>query len=87
MLVLTRKVNEALLIEDGTIRVVVLSVQGDQVKLGIEAPRNVSIMREEILQSRAQNQEAAQSISPDQLNRFTEPTTSNSSHPPKPKSP
>jgi carbon storage regulator len=87
MLVLTRKVNEALLIEDGTIRVVVLSVQGDQVKLGIEAPRDVSIMREEIVQARAQNQQAAQSISPDQLNLFTEPTKLSPSRPPKPKSP
>ena len=67
MLVLTRKVNEALLIEEGTIRVVVLSVQGDQVKLGIDAPREVSIMREEIAQAQSQNQEAAQSISPDDL--------------------
>lgn len=86
MLVLTRKVNEALLIEDGTIRVVVLSVQGDQVKLGIEAPRDVSIMREEVVQARTQNQEAAQSISPDQLTLFTQSAKSSSSRPPKPKS-
>lgn len=86
MLVLTRKINEALLIEEGTIRVVVLSVQGDQVKLGIDAPRAVSIMREEIVEAQIQNQEAAQSISPDDLPSLTEPETVHPSHRPSPKS-
>lgn len=86
MLVLTRKVNEALLIEEGTIRVVVLSVQGDQVKLGIEAPRQVSIMREEIVQAENQNREAAASVSPDELTHLTEPGSSRPSHRPIPKS-
>lgn len=86
MLVLTRKINEALLIEEGTIRVVVLSVQGDQVKLGIDAPREVSIMREEISQAQSQNQEAAQSISPDDLASLTEPGKLNPSRRQTPKS-
>lgn len=86
MLVLTRKVNEALLLEEGTIRIVVLSVQGDQVKLGIDAPRHVSIMREEIMQSQSQNREAAESISPDDLASLTEPGTLNPSRRPSPKS-
>ncbi len=72
MLVLTRKINEALLLEEGTIRVVVLSVQGDQVKLGIDAPKHVSILREEIALAQSQNREAAQSISPDDLAHLTE---------------
>lgn len=87
MLVLSRKINEALLIEEGTIRVVVLSVQGDQVKLGIDAPREVTIMREEIAQARMQNKEAAESISPDDLASFTEPGKERPSRPPTPKSP
>ena len=72
MLVLTRKINEALLLEEGTIRIVVLSVQGDQVKLGIDAPKSVSILREEIQKAQVQNREAAESISPDALATLTE---------------
>jgi len=48
MLVLARKNGEAVLI-DGVIRVKVLSVQGSRVKLGFEAPGDVSIQREEIV--------------------------------------
>jgi len=49
MLVLTRSVNERLLIgENGEVVVKVLSVRGNQVRLGIEAPKNVPVHREEI---------------------------------------
>jgi carbon storage regulator len=47
MLVLTRKPNQAIVIGDD-IRVVVVSVDRDQVRLGIEAPRAVSVHRSEI---------------------------------------
>jgi carbon storage regulator len=47
MLVLTRKVNEAIVIA-GQVRVVVAAVQGGKVRLGVDAPRNVTIDREEI---------------------------------------
>ncbi|NNL67814.1 MAG: carbon storage regulator CsrA [Myxococcales bacterium] len=47
MLVLTRKINEALCIGDD-VRVRVLEYNGKQVKLGIEAPRRVRVVREEI---------------------------------------
>lgn len=47
MLVLRRKVGEAIVIGEG-IQVKVVSVQGDQVKLGIEAPQHVSVYRQEI---------------------------------------
>ncbi len=48
MLVLRRKVEEAIVL-DGSIRVVVLAVEGERVKIGIEAPDDVSIVREELL--------------------------------------
>jgi carbon storage regulator len=47
MLALTRKKNESIIIGDN-IEVVVLNVQGDQVKLGIAAPRDISVHRKEI---------------------------------------
>lgn len=49
MLILTRKVGESLLIGD-EISITVLSVQGNQVKVGVNAPKEVSIYREEIYQ-------------------------------------
>ncbi len=49
MLVLTRKVNQAIVIGDG-IEVVVLEVRGEQVRLGIKAPRNVTVHRQEIFE-------------------------------------
>ncbi|HHT36126.1 MAG: carbon storage regulator CsrA [Candidatus Wallacebacter cryptica] len=47
MLVLTRKINESIIIGDD-IKIIVVDVRGDQVKLGIEAPKDVSVHREEI---------------------------------------
>tara|TARA_R110002072_G_scaffold295382_4_gene466308 strand:- start:45 stop:287 length:243 start_codon:yes stop_codon:yes gene_type:complete len=50
MLILTRKVNETLCIRDD-IRVTVLGVKGNQVRIGIAAPDDVNIAREELIQS------------------------------------
>lgn len=47
MLILTRRVQEALMIGDD-VTVTVLSVKGNQVRLGINAPRDVEVHREEI---------------------------------------
>jgi carbon storage regulator len=47
MLVLTRKLKEAIQIGDD-IEITVLAIQGDQVKLGINAPKHVEIHRKEI---------------------------------------
>ncbi len=47
MLVLTRRVDEGIRVDDD-IRVVVIEIRDNQVKLGIEAPRGRSIHREEI---------------------------------------
>lgn len=59
MLVLARKVNTSIMIGDD-IEVVVVEIKGDQVKLGIKAPRNVTVHRSEIYQEiQNQNKEAA----------------------------
>jgi carbon storage regulator len=47
MLILTRRVGESLVVGDEVI-VTVLSVKGNQVRIGIAAPRNVAVHREEI---------------------------------------
>jgi len=48
MLVLTRRKNQSIIIGDGII-VTVLEVKGDQIRLGITAPRDVQVYREELL--------------------------------------
>ncbi len=47
MLILTRKVGETIVIND-TIRVTVLQVKGNQVRIGVSAPKEVAVHREEI---------------------------------------
>lgn len=47
MLVLSRKVNQSIMVGDN-VRVVVVAVDRDQVKLGIEAPREIAVHRSEI---------------------------------------
>ena len=47
MLALARKVNEAIILNDN-IEVTVLEVKGDQVKIGINAPKDVPIYRKEL---------------------------------------
>lgn len=59
MLVLTRKKNESIVINDN-IEITIVDVQGDQVRIGINAPKNVSIYRKEIfLEIQAENKKAA----------------------------
>lgn len=47
MLVLTRKKNESIIIGDD-ITIVVVEVRGDKVRLGVEAPKDVSVHRREV---------------------------------------
>ncbi|RMH54942.1 MAG: carbon storage regulator [Candidatus Hydrogenedentota bacterium] len=60
MLVLARHLNESIMIGDD-IEVIVVAVQGDQVKLGIRAPRSVAVHRKEIFEEiQRENLRAAQ---------------------------
>lgn len=60
MLVLTRRKNEALVI--GEIRVVVVEIRGDKVRLGIDAPKDMPVHRREVYEA-LQRDEAASSWS------------------------
>ena len=59
MLALTRRKGESIIIGDN-IEVILLSIQGDQIKLGIVAPKEISVHRKEIyLQIQEENKKAA----------------------------
>ena len=49
MLILTRRISESVIIGDN-VKVTVLGVKGNQVRLGVDAPKSVSVHREEIYQ-------------------------------------
>ena len=58
MLVLTRKLNEAIQIGEN-IEVKIVGIEGDQIKLGITAPKQIDVHRKEIyLQIQAENKQA-----------------------------
>jgi len=50
MLVLSRKLGEKILVPDCELEITVVDVQGDRVRLGISAPADVEVFREEIWQ-------------------------------------
>lgn len=59
MLILSRKEGESIQIGDG-IEIKVISIQGEQVKIGIDAPRSVEVYRREVyLQIQEENRKAA----------------------------
>lgn len=67
MLVLTRKVGESVKIGDD-IELKVLSIDGEQIKLGIDAPKEIAIHRKEVYLAIEQENSAAAETSVDLLN-------------------
>ena len=62
MLALSRKKDEAVIINDD-IEITIIEIKGDQVKIGISAPKSVPIYRKEAyMQIQNANKEAAQSV-------------------------
>ena len=69
MLVLSRKKNESIMIGDH-IEVKILSVEGDQVKLGIVAPKSVKVHRSEVFEAIQQQNKEALNASADFLKQL-----------------
>ena len=70
MLALTRKKGEALMINNN-IEITILEVRGDQVKIGISAPKNVPIYRKEVyLQIQEENKASFSTEALDALKEF-----------------
>ena len=68
MLVLSRKINQSIVIGDN-IEIMLVDIRGDQIKLGINAPKNVKIFRKEVYEEiKSQNLEASKEATADKLN-------------------
>lgn len=61
MLILSRKCGESLIINDH-IEIVISEISGDKVRIGIEAPKDVKVLRKELVQTMESNKQAANSL-------------------------
>ncbi len=63
MLILSRRLNECIMIGD-EVEISVMDIKGDQIKLGIQAPRSIKIYRKEVYQAIQQENIAAVKAEP-----------------------
>lgn len=66
MLILSRKSGETLLINDD-IEIKIIDVNGDKVKIGIDAPKNVKILRKELSLTMESNKASSNTMNPKKL--------------------
>ncbi len=75
MLVLTRRLNQSIKIGDD-VEITIVEVRGDQVRLGVAAPRNVTVHRKEVYLQIQQENQAAAASDPSALDDLTLPPLS-----------
>lgn len=66
MLILARRINESIMIGD-QVEISVVDIKGDQVKLGINAPRTVKVYRREVYRAIQEENVAAAKAAPDSI--------------------
>jgi len=66
MLILARRINESIMIGD-QVEISIVDIKGDQVKLGINAPRTVKVYRQEVYRAIQEENVAAAKAAPDKL--------------------
>jgi len=71
LLVLTRKKGESIII-DNKIEIIIIEVNGDQVKMGINAPKEIPILRKEIYQAVKDENKAALQLGSSDINKLAE---------------
>ncbi len=76
MLVLARKIGEKIILNDN-IEVIVLDTNQNTVKLGINAPKNVSVYREELYKEIKQNNITSQNVTEKSINELAQLLVSN----------
>ena len=76
MLILARKLNESIMIGD-KIEITIIDIKGDQVKLGIQAPKNVKVYRREVYQAIQEENKAAALSNPEGLPKIQIPKKDN----------
>jgi flagellar assembly factor FliW len=91
MLILTRKIGESILVGEN-IRLVVLEIRGRQIRLGIEAPADIVVLREEIAQRLTDENLRAATFNYQEVQQAVNALTSDFAHklavhPPRPESP
>lgn len=69
MLILSRKTGQSLIIGDN-IEILITDISGDKVKLGINAPREIQVLRKELVQTVQSNREAVMNVTSDVLRQL-----------------
>ena len=69
MLILSRKIDQKIRIGDNIV-LTILDIKGDQVKIGVEAPNDVKVFRQEVFSAIQSENKAANQISMEQLQKL-----------------